>query len=85
MEDQFDHPMVFDEAQVPPNPLVAGKGVGAWGEGVAVYGVARGFQHQSTMPTLMASMYGFECEEEMADTKQYLLNHGGYQLEQVSK
>ena len=36
------------------------------------------------MPTLMASMYGFECEEEMADTKQYLLSHGGYQLEQVS-
>ena len=33
----------------------------------------------------MASMFGFECEEEMADTKQYLLNHGGYQLEQVSE
>ena len=31
----------------------------------------------------MASMFGFECEEEMANTKQYLLTHGGYQLEQV--
>ena len=37
------------------------------------------------MPMLMASMYGFNCEEEMADTKQYLLSHGGYQLEQVSE
>ena len=33
----------------------------------------------------MASMFGFDCEEEMADTKQYLLSHGGYQLEQVSE
>ena len=37
------------------------------------------------MPTLMASMFGFDCEEEMADTKQYLFSHGSYQLEQVSE
>ena len=85
MEDQYDRPMVFDEAQVLPYPVVAGQGVGAWGKGVAVYGVAKGYRHLHTMPTLMASMFGFDCEEEMADTKQYLLNHGGYQLEQVSE
>ena len=44
MEDQYDRPMVFDEAWVPPNPLVAGQGISAWGEGVAVYGVARGYR-----------------------------------------
>ena len=57
----------------------------AWDEGVAVYGVAKGYRQQHTMPTLMASMFGFGCEEEMADTKQYLLGHGGYQLEHVSE
>ena len=75
--------MAFDEAQVLPNPFVPGQGVGAWGEGIAVYGAARGYRWQHTMPMLMASMFGFDCEEEMADTKQYLLSHGGYQLEQV--
>ena len=85
MEDQFDRPMEFDEAQVPPYPVVTGQGVSAWVEGVVVYGVARGYRRQHTMPTLMASMFGFDCEEEMADTKQYLLGHGGYQLEQVSE
>ena len=84
MEDRFDRLMAFDESLVLPNPLVAGQGASAWGEGVAVYGAARGYRWQHTMPTLMASMYGFECEEEMADTKQYLLSHGSYQLEQVS-
>ena len=34
---------------------------------------------------LMASMFGFDCDEEMAATKQYLLSHRGYQLEQVSE
>ena len=85
MEDQYNHPMEFDEAQVPPYPVVAGQGVSAWGEGVAVYGVAKGYQHPHTMPTLMASMFGFDCEEEMDATKQYLLAHSGYQLKQVSE
>ena len=73
------------ESRVPPTPVVAGQGFSAWGEGVAVYGVARGYRRQHTTPTLMASMFGFDCEEEMADTKQYLLSHGGYQLAQVSE
>ena len=83
MEDQFDCPMLFDPALI-PDPAVAGQNVSAWGQGVAVYGAAKGFKHPRTMPTLMSSMYGFECEEEMDDTKKYLLAHGGYQLEQVS-
>ena len=81
MEDQYDHPMLFDEVRVPP--VVVGQEAGAWGQGVAMYGAAKGYKHPHTMPTLMSSMYGFECEEEMNDTKQYLLAHGGYQLEQV--
>ena len=85
MEDQFDRPMLFEEAWVLPIPLVAGQDVSARGEGVAVYSVDRGFRHQNTMPMLMASMFGFSCEEEMAEAKQYLLNHGSYQLEQVSE
>ena len=44
MEDQFNRPMSFDEALVLPNPLVAGQGIGAWGEGVIVYGAARGYR-----------------------------------------
>ena len=82
MEDQYDHPMVFDEARVPP--AVAGQEAGAWGQGVAMYGAAKGYKHPHTTPTLMSSMYGFNCEEEMDNTKQYLLNHGSYQLEHVS-
>ena len=83
MEDQFNHPMLFDLAQI-PDPAVAGQNIGAWGQGVAVYGAAKGYKRPRTTPTLMSSMFGFECEEEMDDTKKYLLAHGGYQLEQVS-
>ena len=83
MEDLYDCPMEFDPELI-PDLAVAGQNVGAWGQGVAMYGAARGYKQPRTMPTLMASMYGFECEEEMEDTKQYLLSHGGYQLEQVS-
>ena len=83
MEDQFDRPMLFNPSLI-PDPAVAGQNVGAWGQGVAVYGAAKGYKRPCTMPTLMSSMYGFECEEEMDDTKRYLLAHGGYQLEQVS-
>ena len=83
MEDRFDRPMTFDPALI-PDPPVAGQNVGAWGQGVAMYGATKGFKRPHTMPTLMSSMYGFECEEEMDETKKYLLAHGGYQLEQVS-
>ena len=85
MEDLYDQPMEFDEARVPPDSAVAGQDISAWGQGVAVYGAAKGYRQQHTMPTLMASMFGFDCEEEIADTKQYLLTHGGYQLEQVGE
>ena len=30
MEDQYDHPLAFDEARIPPDPAVAGQNVGAW-------------------------------------------------------
>ena len=83
MEDHFDRPMVFDPAQI-KDPAIVGQNIGDWGQGVAVYGADKGFKHPRTTPTLMSSMYGFECEEEMDDTKKYLLTHGGYQLEQVS-
>ena len=83
MEDQYDRPMLFKPDLI-PDPAIAGENIGAWGQGVAVYGAARGYKHPCSTPTLLASMLGFECEEEMADTKQYLLAHGGYQLEQVS-
>ena len=43
MEDQYDHPMVFDPALI-PDPAVAGQNVGAWGLGVAMYGAARGYK-----------------------------------------
>ena len=83
MEDQFDRPMVFDPALI-PDPAVAGQSVGAWGQGVAVCGAAKGFKRPRTTPTLMSSMYSFGCEEEMDEVKKYLLLHGRYQLEQVS-
>ena len=80
MEDQFDRPMSFDPALI-SDPAVAGQGTGAWGQGVVVYGAAKGYKRPRTMPTLMSNMFGFECEEEMDDEKKYLLLHGGYQLE----
>ena len=79
MEDLYDRPMSFDPALI-MNLAVAGQNVGAWGQGVAMYGAAKGFKHPRTMPTLMSSMYGFECEEEMDNTKKYLLTHGGYPI-----
>ena len=83
MEDQFDCPMLFDPAQI-PDLAVAGQNVGAWGQGVVVYRAAKGFKRPRTTPTLMSSMFGFTCEEEMDDMKRYLLAHGGYQLKQMS-
>ena len=49
MEDWFDHPMVFDLAQI-PDPAVAGQSVGACGQGVAVCGAAKGYKHPHTTP-----------------------------------
>ena len=43
MEDQYDLPMRFDLALI-PDPAVAGQNVGAWGQGVAMYGAARGYR-----------------------------------------
>ena len=82
MEDRYDLPMKFDLALI-PDPPVAGQNVGTWGQGVAIYGATRGYRRPHRMPTLLASMFGFDCEEEMQDTKQYLLSHGSFQLEQV--
>ena len=65
--------------------LYRGRTSSAWGEGVAVYGAARGHRRERKTPSLMADMYGFASEEEMEDTKAYLLSHGQYQLEQVGE
>ena len=46
MEDQFDIPMTFDEHQVLSVPFVPGQDIDAWGEGVAVYGAARGHRRE---------------------------------------
>ena len=85
MEDQFDEPMVFDVSWIPTQvpPVAAGQDHGAWGYRVGVYGAAQGYRRDMATPSLMANIYGFACEEEMVDTKEYLCRHGGYQLEQV--
>ena len=83
MEGEYDLPMSFAESQIPSTPAAAGQNIGEWGYGVAVYGAAWGHCWGKEMPSLMADMYGFSCEEEMADTKQYLREHDNYQLEQV--
>ena len=41
MEDRYDLPMKFDLALI-PDPPVAGQNIGTWGQGVAMYGAARG-------------------------------------------
>ena len=43
MEDQYDHPMEFEPVLI-PDPAVAGQNVGTWGQGVAMYGAARGYK-----------------------------------------
>ena len=48
-----------------------------------MYGAAHSYRMEVATPLLMTNMYGFACKEEMADTKEYLRRHGGYQLEQV--
>ena len=83
MEPEFDVPMTSDDSRVPNQPTAAGVDVGSWGYGVEVYGAARG-HHRKEMPSLIADMFGFSCEEEMTNTKQYFRAHGDYQIEQVS-
>ena len=83
MEGEYDLPMKFDESLIPDSPAAAGKNIGEWGYGVAVYSAARGHARTKETPSLMADMYRFTLEEEMSDTKAYLHSHGDYQLEQV--
>ena len=84
MEPEFDVPMTFDNSRVPDWPAAAGTDVGSWGYGVQVYGAARGHCRKKEMPSLIADMFGFSCEEEMTNARQYLWAHGNYQIEQVS-
>ena len=83
MEGEYDLPMRFDESLIPDSPAAAGEIIREWGYGVAVFGAAKGHHRANETPSLMANMYGFASEEEMADTKAYLRSHGDYQLEQV--
>ena len=46
MEDEYDRPMLFKPDLV-PDPAVAGESVGAWGQGVDVFGAARGYKRPS--------------------------------------
>ena len=85
MEDQFDVPKIFNEHLVPSVPFVPGQDISAWGEGIAVYGAARGHRREHKTLLLMTDMFGFVSEEEMEDTKAYLLSHRQYQLEQVGE
>ena len=84
MEPEFDVPMAFDDSRVPNQPSAAGVDVDSWGYGVQVYGAAREHCRKKEMPSLITDMFGFSCEEEMTDTKQYLRTHVNYQIEQVS-
>ena len=84
MEGEYDLPMSFDESWIPSTPAAAGQNIREWGYGVAVYSAAQGHCQGKEMPSLMVDMHGFSCKEEMADTKQYLKEHGNYQPEQVS-
>ena len=85
MEGEYDLPIRFDESKIPDLPLqLLGKtlenGAMVWWFMV----LPRGHRQGKQTPSLMADMYGFSCEEEMTDMKQYLREHGNYQLEQVS-
>ena len=84
MEPEFNQPMTFDESRVPDQPVAAGTEIGSWDYGVQVYGVARGHKRKKETPSLLVDMCGFSCEEEMQDVRQYLWNHGDYQIEEVS-
>ena len=85
MEDQYDIPRTFDEDWVLSVPFVPGQDIGAWCEGVTVYGATRGHRRECKTPLLMADMFGFASKEEMEDTKAYLWSHSQYQLEQVGE
>ena len=60
MEDQFDRPMLLNPALI-PDPAVAGQNVSAWGQGVAVYGAAKGYKCPHTMPTLCPVCMGLNA------------------------
>ena len=81
MEPEFDQPMTFDDSRIPDWPVAAGVEIGSWGYGVQVYRAARGHKRKRETPS---NMCGFSCEEEMQEARQYLWNHGNYQIEQVS-
>ena len=84
MEDEYDVSMRFDVACIPLVPSAAGQQIGEWGYGVGMYGAAHGYVCEKETPSLMLSMYGCRCDEELQDTQKYLWEHGSYQLEHVS-
>ena len=47
-------------------------------------GQLEGTKGREKLPSLLADMCGFSCKEEMQEARQYLQNHGNYQIEQVS-
>ena len=46
MKDQYNVPITFDESWVLPMPFVAGQEVSVWGDGVSLYGAARGHRRE---------------------------------------
>ena len=84
MEPEFNQPMTFNDSRIPDQPVAAGVEISSWGYGVQVYRAATGHKRKRETPSLLADMCGFSCKEEIQEARQYLQNHGNYQIEQVS-
>ena len=68
-------PTGSDEASEPDKP---------WGDGIIVYGPSQLLRGKQ-VPSLMADSYGFKSQEELLRVQKYCREHGGWQLEQVSR
>ena len=83
MEPEYEQLLQWEE----PGPAGSGEAPELdkpWGDGIVVYGPSQLLRGKQ-VPSLMADSYGFKSQEELLRVQKYCREHGGWQLEQVSR
>ena len=84
MEPEYEQLLNWED----PGPAVPGTAAAEpnkpWGDGITVSGSIQPLKGRQTS-SLMADSYGFRSQEELLRVLKYLKDHGGWQLEQVSR
>ena len=83
MEPEYEQLLQWEE----PGPAGLGEAPEPdkpWGDGIVVYGPSQLLRGKQ-VPSLMVDSYGFKSQEELLRMQKYCREHGGWQLEQVSR